>query len=135
MSASEWQRFLADPYFLGELYADSPPSLDECELFYVHVDERDDSVTLGFDTGRLPSHPAPEWHEKPYNRFEFYLLFSGVMDFRVGKWTDTEAREVDITVTPGGVISVSLGRDDSGINFRASSMRLVHTRVYLAADS
>ncbi len=135
MNASEWQRFLADPHFLGEFYAASPPTLDECELFYVHVDEREDSVTLGFDTRCLPSHPDPEWHEKPYNRFEFHLLFSGVVDFQVSKWTDVEAREVNVRATPGDVISVSLGHDDSGISFRASSMRLVHTRVYLAADS
>lgn len=134
MSASEWQRVLADTHFLGELYAGIPPALSECELSYVQLDERDNSVTLGFDTRHLPSRPHQEWNEKPYNRFEFYLLFSGVVDLQVNGWTHTEAREVNVRVTSKAVISVSLGREDSGIDFHASSMRLVHTRVYFASE-
>jgi hypothetical protein len=134
MSAPEWQRLLADSRFLGELYEGSAPAPEACELSYVHLDERGDSVTLGFDTRHLPSRPDQGWHESPYNRFEFYLLFSGVTDFQVNGWTDSEAREVNIRATPEALIAVSLGHEGSGIDFRASSMRLAHARVYLAAE-
>ncbi|MFG2883304.1 Imm50 family immunity protein [Streptomyces sp. NPDC048297] len=126
MSASE---------LLGDLYESEPPTVNECELFYVHADERDGSVTLGFDTRELPSRPRAEWREKTYNRFEFHLLFSDVTEFQVHGWGPQEAREVDISAAPGKKIKVALGRTGSGIHFLASSMRLASARVYLASDA
>ncbi|MFF2204272.1 Imm50 family immunity protein [Streptomyces sp. NPDC058145] len=134
MAASEWQRLVGDPSVLGGLYEGHSPALDDCELFYVHADERDNSVTVGFDTMRLPSCPRLEWSEVAYNRFEFYLLFSGVTDFQVNGWGMREAREVDFVTVPGEAIKVSLGGTGSGVHFVASSMRLARTRVYLASD-
>lgn len=42
MSVSLWPE-------LAALY-ETPPDLSSCRLYYVHVDERDISVTLGFET-------------------------------------------------------------------------------------
>ncbi|MFJ9730794.1 Imm50 family immunity protein [Streptomyces sp. NPDC101171] len=134
MGASEWQRLLGGPSMLGDLYGGRAPALDECELFYVHADERDNSVTVGFDTVRLPSHPRSEWSEAPYNRFEFYLFFSDVADFQVNGWSMREARDIHVATAPGGAISVSFGDTGAGIHFTAPSVRLARTRVYLASD-
>ncbi|MEV7241671.1 Imm50 family immunity protein [Streptomyces sp. NPDC093248] len=134
MGASEWQRILGDPSMLGELYGGRSPALDECELFYVHADERDNSVTVGFDTARVPSYPRSEWGEVAYNRFEFYLLFSDVTGFQVNGWGMREARDFDIAAAPGGAVEASFGDAGTGIHFMASSMRLARTRVYLASD-
>jgi hypothetical protein len=135
LNASEPQSPFDASQVLGQFYETGAPSLRECTLSYLHMDERDSSVTLGFDTRQLPSLPDQEWNERPYNRFEFYLVFSGVVDLRINKWTDAEAREIDISAEPGALISVSLGREGSGVTFRASSTRLAHTRVYLATES
>jgi hypothetical protein len=134
MGASDWMKVLRSPQFLGELYEGSPPIPEQCDLFYVHIDERGNSVTLGFDTRSLPSNPRPEWREKPFNSFEFYLLFSDVIEFRTTGWGAAEAREIQFKAEPAKAITVSLGRDESGIRFRAASMRLASTRVYLAAE-
>lgn len=133
MGASSWRKILGSPGFLGELYEGIPPTVTQCDLFYVHIDERDDSVTLGFDTRSLPSNPHPEWLERPYNSLEFYLIFSDVTEFRATGWGRIEASEIDITAAPGQKIAVVLGSKESGISFRAASMSLASTRVYLAA--
>ncbi|MFJ4690027.1 Imm50 family immunity protein [Streptomyces sp. NPDC088766] len=114
---------------------DLPPAPEKCDLFYVHIDERGDSVTLGFETVHLPSHPLPEWSEKPYNRLEFYLLFCGVTEIAVAGWTASEAESFGVSAVPEKEIAVRLGRDQAGMRFRASSVRLANTRVYLAAES
>ncbi|MGW5368434.1 Imm50 family immunity protein [Streptomyces sp. NPDC004009] len=134
MGASEWRRLLGDAHLLGGLYEGRPPTPDECELFYVHADERGDSVTVGFDTRRLPSCPDTAWGDVTYNRFEFYLSFFDVADLRVTGWGAREARSVDLAASPGGAIRVSSGDAGSGIHFTASSMRLAHARVYLASE-
>ncbi|MEW1643069.1 Imm50 family immunity protein [Streptomyces sp. NPDC091219] len=131
MDDSDWQRTLRSEAFLGDLYEGTPPAIGQCRLFYVHMDERGLSVTLGFDTAALPPNPSPEWHEKTYNRLEFYLEFSGVTGFRVHGWDVSDARAVSLTT--GDRIEVALGEADSGIRFLASSVRLANTRVYLAS--
>lgn len=134
MSACEWPSILGTSHFLGELYAGDPPTPEQCELFYVHIDERGDSATMGFVTGSLPSNPRPEWREKPYNRLEFYLLFGDLTGFLVNGWSASEAESFDISAESEEEITVRVGREQAGISFRASSVRLAGTRVHLAAD-
>ncbi|WP_279634631.1 Imm50 family immunity protein [Streptomyces bobili] len=135
MSGSDWASILTDSRFLGGLYAGCPPTLEQCELFYVHLDERGDSATLGFETRLLPSAPRPEWREKPYNRLEFYLLLGGLTGFVVDGWGPAEAAGFDITAVSDKEIAVRLGSGQGGMRFRASSIRLTRTRVYLAAEA
>lgn len=118
---------------LLELYDGTPPPLDSCSLFYVHLDERGDSVTLGFETERLPPKPPSEWRQKPFNTFEFHLVFGGVKGLRVRGWGPAQAKEVALIGRDGGQVDVTLGGAGSGVEFRASSMSLGRTRVFLAA--
>ncbi|WUW86846.1 immunity 50 family protein [Streptomyces sp. NBC_01451] len=57
----------------------------------MHIDERDDSVTLGFDTRAFPVNLPPEWRGKGFNAFEFHLFFTGVTGLRVTGWGASEA--------------------------------------------
>jgi len=108
----------------------------DCRLFYVHFDERGNSATLGFETREFPVDPPPEWLEKGLNAFEFYLAFTGVTGLRVTGWGQAEARQIRVAAVQGGQpLQVSLGSETSGIDFRASAVRLAKSRAYLASDS
>lgn len=133
--SGDWTRILSAPDFLGELYGDVPPAPDRCDLAYVHIDERENSVTLGFDTRHLPEDSPEEWAGKDFNVFAFSIVFTGVDDLRVTGWGAAEARQVDVSVQPGGVFDVVLGSEGSGITFRAPAARLAGTRAYLASGS
>ncbi|WRZ89637.1 immunity 50 family protein [Streptomyces sp. NBC_01007] len=100
----------------------------------MHIDERETSVTLGFDTRILPVNAPVEWHEKGFNAFEFHLVFGGVEGLRVTGWNATAAGNIDMIVREG-VFEVVLGPAESGIAFRASTARLARTRAYLASGS
>ncbi|MFC9645738.1 Imm50 family immunity protein [Streptomyces mirabilis] len=132
MNASDWTLFMAPGAQLSDLY-DAAPALSSCDLFYVHIDEREDSVTLGFSTRQLPSNPPPEWQERDYNTVEFYLVFASVEGLLVKGWGPPPRKEVKISSQEEGRIAVSIGPDGSRMEFRASSMTLAHTRRYLAA--
>ncbi|GGJ13040.1 Imm50 family immunity protein [Streptomyces brasiliensis] len=132
---ADWQRLLAAPEYLGELYGTNPPPQDACNLFYVHIDERDNSVTLGLGTREFPVNPRPEWQDKGFNAFEFYLVCTDVTDLRVTGWGAAEARRIHLTVGNGGTCDVVLGSEHSGITFRASATHLRRLRAYLASDS
>ncbi|MFM9447663.1 Imm50 family immunity protein [Streptomyces acidiscabies] len=132
MSVSDWVEILGSSDALGRFYGDSVPSPDECKVFYVHVDERGRSVTVGFETRNMPSRPVEAWLEKPYNTLEFCLLFSGVEDFSVNGWSSVEAARFDVAVQLDGAILVVLGGEGSGIRFRAAVVALRKARVYLA---
>ncbi|MFE9626858.1 Imm50 family immunity protein [Streptomyces sp. NPDC006527] len=134
MSASDWSTILGRSQFLGELYSGAPPTPEQCELFYVHIDERDNSATIGFVTSNLPANPRPEWRERPYNRLEFYLYFCDLTGLLVEGWSASEAQNFDISAVSEEGIAIRVGREKAGISFRASSLRLVDTRVFLATE-
>lgn len=132
--SADWSRLLASPEYLGELYDRTPPSVHSCDPFYVHIDEREDSVTLGFHTRVLPVNPPAEWRAKGFNAFEFYLVFAGVERLRVTGWDAVAAGSIDISRREK-LFEVILGSPDSGIAFHASAARLARTHAYLASGS
>ncbi|QNP72408.1 hypothetical protein IAG44_25300 [Streptomyces roseirectus] len=132
MSASEWPEAIGSPDVLGRLYEGSVPTPEECSLYYVHVDERGRSVTVGFETKNLPSRPLGSWNGEVYNTLEFFLLFLEVEDFSVNRWGAEEAAEFSVSTRSRGGFSVFLGNGDSGIKFQAGSVTLQKSRVYLA---
>ncbi|UIX31125.1 Imm50 family immunity protein [Streptomyces sp. GQFP] len=118
--SADWSQLLASAEYLGELYDGVPPSTDAYDLFYVHIDEREDSVTLGFDTRAFPVN------------LPFHLFFTGVTGLRVTGWGASEVKAIDLTAHDGGHFDVALGSEASGITFRAAAARLTRTRAYLA---
>ncbi|WP_404958392.1 Imm50 family immunity protein [Streptomyces sp. 147326] len=118
---------------LRALYGTSPvPDLNTCHLFYIHIDERDTSVTFGFETQKLPPHPKPEWSEQAYNTFCFWIEFTGVTKRRVSGIRAEAERAVRII---GGDtaddLQVSVNSETRSIVFSAVSSRVAHTSAYL----
>ncbi|WP_328557851.1 Imm50 family immunity protein [Streptomyces sp. NBC_00358] len=132
--SADWSHLLASPEYLGGLYDGTPPPAGSCDPFYVHIDERGTSVTLGFDTRILPVNIPAEWHEQGFNAFEFHLVFEGVEKLRVTGWDAAAAGNIGMTAREG-VFEVVLGSAESGIAFRASTARLARARAYLASGS
>ncbi|MFC8176866.1 Imm50 family immunity protein [Streptomyces sp. NPDC057242] len=119
---------------LAALY-ETPPDLSSCPLYYVHVDERDTSVALGFETSRLPDHPRPEWEREQHNTLRFFVVFTGVDELRITGITtedpDARDRTVDIVVTDTGRQRVSVTSEKRSLTFSASASTVTQIRVYL----
>ncbi|MFJ2821518.1 Imm50 family immunity protein [Streptomyces toxytricini] len=108
------------------------PDLNTCHFFYLHIDERDTSVTFGFETQQLPEHPKPEWAEKAYNTLRFWIEFTGVADLQLRGIQAEAERSVQITGgnTPGS-LQVSVRSSTRSMAFTAAASQVSHTRVYL----
>ncbi|MFD8644051.1 Imm50 family immunity protein [Streptomyces zaomyceticus] len=136
MDASDWTALVDSAEAVTDLYA-SPPSLNGggCELFYVQIDERGTSVTLGFDTSVLPSRPPAAWADKEYNTLEFHLMFTGVEGLRIAGW-DSSARHATVGLRrrsgDTGLV-VALEGPASFLGFTALTSRVTRVRPYLAA--
>ncbi|MFJ4336916.1 Imm50 family immunity protein [Streptomyces sp. NPDC088915] len=119
---------------LAALY-ETPPDLSSCPLYYVHVDERDTSVTLGFETSRLPDRPRPEWEGRQYNTVRFFVVFTGVDELRftgvAAEHPDAHDRTVGVVVTGGGRQRVSVTSETRSIAFSAAASAVTGIRVYL----
>ncbi|MFD4591322.1 Imm50 family immunity protein [Streptomyces rubiginosohelvolus] len=134
MSASDWARLLDDPQSLQSLY-DDEPDLDQCDLFHVLMDERGDSITLGFQTAHTPARIRPEWEEKVCNSFTFYLVFSRVEQLTVQGWTAPACKTVSIQRHPDEKLSVSITSEEASPLFRARSVVLSAARVGSVSSS
>ncbi|MGW4998966.1 Imm50 family immunity protein [Streptomyces hydrogenans] len=137
MNASEWYTLLATTDEVRETFA-ALPDLDRCSLFFCHIDERDVSVTLGFDTRHVPASLLGEPDESgkaKANAFEFFLTFTSVTDLRVSGWGGSTARSIRIERTPAPAeIAVSVESPTERISFRAHEAVVSRSRTYLAAS-
>ncbi|MGW8487027.1 Imm50 family immunity protein [Streptomyces sp. NPDC055886] len=119
---------------LASLY-ETPPDLSSCPLYYVHVDERGTSVTLGFETSRLPDRPRAEWEGERYNMVRFFVVFTGVEELRIAgiaaEHPDTHDRTVGVVVTDTGRQQVSVTSESRSICFSAATSAVPRSRVYL----
>ncbi|WP_442816430.1 Imm50 family immunity protein [Streptomyces sp. NBC_01304] len=130
MAESNWVDLLDSPGDLANLYG-LPPSLDSADLFYVHIDERGRSVTLGFDTRELPSPLPPDWASKGLNSIEFYLTFNDVAGLLVRGWEAPGVKMVSLMPSGGWGIVVSATSEGSRMEFSASSATVSGLRAYL----
>ncbi|MEU9554964.1 Imm50 family immunity protein [Streptomyces fumanus] len=133
MSVSDWTHVLRHGG-LTDLYED-PPAPDLCQIFYVHIDERGDSVTLGFSTNSLPTTVPLEWQEQEYNTVEFFLTFSKIADLKVTDWGPSCAQQIDVARGADERFDVRLGSTRRGISFTSPSVELTRKRAYLAAHT
>ncbi|KOU32774.1 hypothetical protein ADK52_00405 [Streptomyces sp. WM6372] len=110
-----------------------PPELGSCDLYDVHIDERDTSVTFGFETDRLPDHPLPEWGEpgRAYNTLYFSMVFTGVRDLRISGIPAEAGRTVRIAGTPRGRRQVAVVSGTGSIRFSAAGSHVSRVRVGL----
>lgn len=134
MSASDWARFLDAPQSIRSLY-DDEPDLDQCDLFHVLVDERGDSITLGFQTPHTPARIRPEWEGKVYNSFTFRLVFSWDEQLAVQGWAAPACKTVSIQRDPDEKLSVAITSQEASLRFRARSVVLSAARVGLVSSS
>lgn len=114
---------------------ETPPDLSSCPLYYVHADERGTSVTLGFETSRLPDHPRAEWEGKRYNTMRFFVVFTGVDEPRItgiaAEAPYARDRAVGVVVTDTGRQRVSVTSENRSITFSATTSAVTRSRVYL----
>ncbi|MFE5512103.1 Imm50 family immunity protein [Streptomyces sp. NPDC056529] len=119
---------------LAALY-ETPPDLSSCPLYYVHVDERDTSITLGFETSRLPDRPRAEWEGERYDTVRFFVVFTGADELRIAgiatEDPDARDRTVDIVVTDTGRQRVSVTSEKRSITFSASASTVTQIHIYL----
>ncbi|MEV6675833.1 Imm50 family immunity protein [Streptomyces erythrochromogenes] len=126
MSTAPWPE-------LAALY-DTPPELSSCPLYYVHVDERDTSVTLGFETARLPDRPEPQWAHRAYNILRFFVVFTGVEDLRMAGLAAGHPDGGDRVLVTGsgdGRRRVTVTGTGRSLSFSAAASAVTRTRVYL----
>lgn len=134
MGTSSWGRFLDDPQSLYTL-CDKEPDLDRSDLFHMLVDERGDSITLGFQTDRTPARIRPEWEGTPYNSFTFYLAFSGVQELVIQGWAAPACTTVSIRRDPDERLAVTIASEGTSVGFRAHTVSLTAARFGLVSRS
>ncbi|QLJ00288.1 hypothetical protein HZZ00_04360 [Streptomyces sp. NEAU-sy36] len=95
----------------------TPSALSSHDLFYVHLDERRRSLTLGFT--------AQEGHEG----HEFFLAFTDVRNVSVHGWGPPGRKNVRLERTETGV-TASVEAPGSSLSFEAVDVTVPRTRSF-----
>ncbi|MGW2201161.1 Imm50 family immunity protein [Streptomyces sp. NPDC001774] len=134
MGDSDWTSIIESAKEIAGSYA-MPPSLNDCELSYVQIDERGTSVTMGFETSTLPSSPPPAWAHKNYNAVEYYVKFTRVKELRITGW-DCSVREASVNLSScdDGSLRVSVEAEGAHLDFVGSTPLLTRAHPFLRAE-
>lgn len=98
--------------------------LHDYDMFYVHVDDRGPSVSLGFDarTSEISSGSRPEG-------VEFFVIFEHVISLAADGWGFERASEYDVVSEPSSV-HVQIAGHGWRLSFTGSKPRIVGPRTY-----
>lgn len=132
MDNATWATFLSDPRQILDLY-DQPPALDRCNLFYFHIDERDTSITFGFETRELPERPHQKWREKPFNSIRFFIYFTGTSHLHINGWESPGKKSIDISRCGEDELTVQVTNIASDLSFQAESASVTLSSAHLVA--
>ncbi|MGW8556641.1 Imm50 family immunity protein [Streptomyces tubercidicus] len=130
---SSWFDFLEDVQVAGR-YFDDAPDLGLCDLFSVHIDERDVGLTLGVNLLRLPDKLLPEWEGKNFNAFTFFLTFTMVEELNADGWRHAPKRSVEIRKYGGRRIWVEVLGQGESVQFTADSVKMSGASAYRASS-
>ncbi|MGW7287510.1 Imm50 family immunity protein [Streptomyces sp. NPDC054847] len=134
MNAFEWTDLLEEPWNTRETLS-APPELGNCRLDSCHIDERDTSVTLGFDTRRVPGSSIPGYDASQTNALEFFVTFTSVTGLRISGWGGAAGGSVRMFRSESGGIEVTVDASAGQISFQARSALLSRARAYLASGA
>jgi Immunity protein 50 len=116
---------VANPQSVRDVLGSPPRPLVDYRLDFVHVDERESSVTLGFHSRTVPDGVAELWQARGHNAVAFCLICTSVTDFVVAGWTS----EPLATATVSGSTVVLEGAV-TRISFEAGRIRAEPPRGY-----
>ncbi|MFE1951025.1 hypothetical protein ACFW9D_11210 [Streptomyces sp. NPDC059524] len=95
----------------------TPEVMSDSDLFFVHLDERERSVTLGFA------------RQNGGEGFEFFLRFPQAREVRVRGWAHPGRKDVRVADDGDGV-EVVVSAPGSSLSFRAAGVALARTRSF-----
>jgi hypothetical protein len=125
MTAPDWSALLADPAPVRSVLGVPAPPLAAYELFLVHFDEREASVTLGFTAPGVPAGAVAEWTGSGHDAVEFFLVATGVDEVEVDGWSHRPATAITLTDR-----SAVLSGEGLRISFDWSGLRAERPRGY-----
>lgn len=132
MNACSWLELLDNPQIIQDLY-DVEPDLSSSELFHVLVDERGNSITLGFQTDQTPARHGLDRDPGDFNSFEFYLTFFDVQGFTVKGWGAPAEKEITYSRSATGNLSVKIVSVGTLLEFQARAASVANVRVGLVS--
>ncbi|MFF1870590.1 hypothetical protein [Streptomyces sp. CB03911] len=124
--APDWSALLADPAPVRDVLGVPAPPLSAYDLFSVHFDEREASVTLGFTAPGPPAAATAGQAAAGRTAVEFFLVLTGLDEVEVDGWSH---RPLDSVTLAHG--SAALSGHGARISFTWTGARADRPRGYL----
>lgn len=108
-------------------------ALRQCELYYLHFDEREPSVIAAF----YHDHAGPELlcslgAAPDHNTVSFFISFQDVQEFEMEGWSYIQASLFSLDVACDGLLEVNASGQDTNFSFVCSRMTVNRVKTYKA---
>lgn len=108
--------------------------LEQCELYYLHFDEREPSVITAFylqgDQPTLDSLGAEPGH----NTVSFFVSFSNARNFKIRGWSHVPASTFSLESIGNGCLEVGIKGNGTDVAFVCSGVLVSHIKTYIAGN-
>ncbi|GHH76766.1 hypothetical protein GCM10018781_48640 [Kitasatospora indigofera] len=109
------------------------PAFEDLDLFHLLVDERGDSVTLGFEHAGLPPAPPRDRVDRGLNAVEFFLVLSGLTRLQIDGWDYRGPAEYTLSRTRSGHALLSMRGPGSNVEIEFAAARVEGLRAFRSA--
>jgi hypothetical protein len=129
-----------NPFSLGEVLREKSAIsrreyfalLGQCELYYLHFDEREPSVITAFylqgDQSTLDSLGAEPGH----NTVSFFVSFNDARNFKIRGWSHAPASIFSLESIDSGRLEIGIQGNGADVSFACSGVLVSHVKTYLA---
>ncbi|MFE1171613.1 Imm50 family immunity protein [Streptomyces sp. NPDC058773] len=129
MTASNWRDLLDDSGGIERFY-EFGPELSSCNLIYLHMDERSQSLTMSLEAEEPFNLPREGEYPEGCNVVAFHLSFFGVKDLEFDGWQTQADKIIKVSKRQSdGFIYTSITGHEEFMKFTADSTSIIHSQA------
>jgi hypothetical protein len=111
-------------------------ALGECELYYLHFDDREPGVIAGFYFHNASGDLVRRLEGSPGdNTVSFFVSFRDVREFSVNGWGVARASVFTLDFIDDGLLAVGIRGEETRISFACSQVTIDRVKTYNAGKS
>ncbi|MFE6739199.1 Imm50 family immunity protein [Streptomyces tubercidicus] len=129
MTTSSWRELLDDSGGIEKFY-EFGPELSSCNLIYLHMDERGQSLTMSLEADEPFNLPRGGDFPEGCNIIAFHLSFFGIKDLEFNGWQSRPGKRVKIFKNHSdGSIYASITSCEEFVKFTADSVSVIYSQA------
>jgi hypothetical protein len=127
-----WTDAVSNSQGVVSVYKGEVPELTSVRIHSMSIGRDGPSMTLIFDLASFPSDPPEKWMKQRSDTVQIELLFGGLVDIAVSKFTRNPI--CDLVISPGSPLEFEVESDSISVHGACDFVQLSRMSAYRGGD-